>query len=47
MDWNAVQCVLDGCQNEELFEMLKQREKELIVDDLVLEWLIEMESIDK
>ena len=47
LDWNAVQCVMDGCQNEDLLELLKKREKELIVDDLVLEWLLENLNIDK
>ena len=47
LDWNAVQCVMDGCQNKDLLELLKKREKELIVDDLVLEWLLENLNIDK
>ena len=47
LDWNAVQCVMDGCQNEDLFQLLKKRQKELIVDDLVLEWLLENLEIDK
>ena len=47
LDWNTLKCVLDGCENPELFEMLKQREKELIVDDIVLEWLLENIAIDK
>ena len=44
---NAVQCVMDGCQNAELRELLQQREKELQIDEIVLEWLLEMAEIDK
>ena len=47
LDWKTLKCVLDGCENPELFEMLKEREKELIVDDIVLEWLLENIEIDK
>ena len=43
----AVQCVADGCQNKDLMELIQEREKELQIDAIVLEWLIEMESIDK
>ena len=47
LDWKTLKCVLDGCENPELFEMLKEREKELIVDDIVLEWLLQNIEIDK
>ena len=47
LDWNTLKCVFDGCENPELFEMLIEREKELIVDDIVLEWLLENIEIDK
>lgn len=43
----AVQCVADGCQNKDLMELIQQREKELQIDEIVLEWMIEMETIDK
>ena len=43
----AVQCVVDGCQNKDLMELIQEREKELQIDAIVLEWLIEMETIDK
>ena len=46
-DWNTLKCRLDRCENPELFEMLKEKEKELIVDDIVLEWLLENIAIDK
>ena len=47
MPLEAVQCVADGCQNQELMELIQEREKELQIDEIVLEWLIEMQSIDK
>ena len=47
LDWKALHCVLDGCENQELLELLKQREQELIVDDIVLEWLLDNLEIDK
>ena len=27
LDWKALQCVLDACENPELLELLKQREQ--------------------
>ena len=47
LDWNTLRCVLDGCENPELLEILKEKEKELIVDDIVLVWLLENIEIDK
>ena len=47
LDWKALHCVLDGCENQELLELLKQREQELIVDDIVLEWLLDNLEINK
>ena len=47
MPLEAVQCVADGCQNQDLMELIQEREKELQIDEIVLEWLIEMQSIDK
>ena len=47
LDWNAVQCVMDGCQNKDLLELLKKWEKELIINELVLEWLLDNLEIDK
>ena len=47
MDWNTWRCVSDGCENPELLEMLKEKEKELIIDDIVLVWLLENLGIDK
>ena len=47
LDWKALQFLLDGCENLELLELLKQREQELIIDDIVLEWLLKNLEIDK
>ena len=47
LDWKTLKCMLDSCENPELFEMLKEREKELIVDDIVLDWLLENIAIDQ
>ena len=47
LDMNAVQCMMDGCQNKDLMELLKKREKELIIDEIVLEWLLDNLEIDK
>ena len=46
LDMNAVQCIMDGCQNNELRELLQKREKELLIDEIVLEWLLENLDID-
>ena len=35
-----------GCQNNELRELLQKREKELLIDEIVLEWLLENLDID-
>jgi hypothetical protein len=47
MDLNAVQCIMDGCHNADLRELLQKREKELQIDEIVLEWLLENVDIDK
>ena len=47
MDWHLLGCIMDGCEDQELLKVLKMFEKELIVDDIVCEWLNENVSIDE
>ena len=45
--WNELNCMMDGCRDKELLRELKRQEQNLIVNELVLEWLLDNLHIDQ
>ena len=41
MDWHLLNSIMNGCEDQELLDVLKEFEEELIVNDIVVVWLLE------
>ena len=46
MDWHLLNSIMDGCEDQELLDVLKEFERELVVNDIVVVWLLENQNLE-